>query len=230
MSPRTQAPAPVKLAPLGSRIASRREQVADRPTHLHAVEQEPTPVDAALPQPTPAPGEEPTAPATPEVVTLEAIPVDTPPPDAGSQPDPEPAEDPVAESVVEAQAETVAPTAAEPKAKPTPRSDQSDGGAVRITFAVPVRCIERLRQLAQQGRMTHADVLVTELARLSQVAAPDEPARATVGEFELSAKPVREPLANVGIRLTEKNLKAMDALCERLGVANRSALVAKALS
>lgn len=214
MSPRLPTHAPVQLAPLGNRIASRRRQVAERPTALHVVEpEEQTPAEPVI-----APVDDTPPAAAPEAASQLV----------GTQPE-APDLPTVGESPATAQAEPVPTPAAKP-AQVT-RSDQSDGGSTRITFAVPPRCIEKLRRLARQANMTHADVLVTELARLSKTATVQpEPEPATVGEFELTASTPREPLANVGIRLTARNLAAMDSLCERLGLANRSALVAKALA
>jgi len=146
---------------------------------------------------------------------------------------------PVGDTPLVAKAETIAsdpePIPTAPPVGPA-KSSHSEGGPVPVTFSVPPRCIEKLRRLAQQANLTQADVLVTELARLSAAPIPvepkrAEPKRATAGEFELtSTASVREPRGSVSIRLTARNLAAMDALCERLGVANRSALVTKALT
>lgn len=244
MSPRPQTPAPVKLAPLGSRIASRRQQVAERPPHLHVVEPgEPTqaePIVQPVAPPTEVPDATPDAvaalvdaePATEPVVspllTDEGLPtVGESLIETESEPEPAPAPT-VGEAAVAANPEP----APQPSMKPAPvKSDQSDGGSARVTFAVPTRCIQRIRQLSAKSRLPQADVLVIELAKLAaQPPVMEEQVRPMVGDFELSSTPVREPLANLGIRLTKKNLDAMDALCERLGLANRSALVAKALA
>lgn len=225
MSPRPQTPAPVKLAPLGSRIASRRQQVAERPPHLHVVEPgEPTQAEPIV-QPVAPPTEVPDA--APDAVAALV--------------DAEPATEPVVSplltdeglpTVGEAAVAANPEPAPQPSMKPAPvKSDQSDGGSARVTFAVPTRCIQRIRQLSAKSRLPQADVLVIELAKLAaQPPVMEEQVRPMVGDFELSSTPVREPLANLGIRLTKKNLDAMDALCERLGLANRSALVAKALA
>jgi hypothetical protein len=110
-------------------------------------------------------------------------------------------------------------------------SSQSDGATVKTSFSIPGRCLERLRHLAHDRHMSQADTLMYELARLEAEAVPEEPMETLVGKFTVSA-PARahETITILPMRLSAKNLAALEELRERLHLPSRSALVAKALT